>query len=163
MTAMPKEKDTKTNALRLLETAGVAYEAIHYECKEFTDGVHAADAAGTPPDQTYKTLVGTGKSGQHYVLVLPVAGEVDLKKAARAAGEKALELISVKELLPLTGYVRGGVSPLAMKKAFPTLGQEEAQLYDEIFVSGGRIGLSVKLAPDELLRVTGGSYADFCK
>lgn len=156
-------KEAKTNALRLLDTAGISYEAITYDCKEFADGVHAAELAGTPAEQTFKTLIGTGKSGQHYVLVLPVAGEVDLKKAAKAAGEKALELIAVKELLPLTGYVRGGCSPLALKKPFPTLIQEEAQLYDVIYVSGGRIGLSVRIAPDDLLQVTGAAYADFCK
>ena len=156
-------KEAKTNALRMLGRQKIPYEVIRYECTEFTDGVHAAEITGTPAEQNYKTLVTVGKSGQHYVCVIPVAEEIDLKAAARAAGEKALEMIHVKELLPLTGYVRGGCSPIGMKKAFPVIADESVLSWDRVYVSGGRIGLSVCLRPEDLISVTGAAAADITK
>ena len=156
-------KEAKTNALRMLDRQKIPYEIIRYECSEFTDGVHAAEITGTPAEQNYKTLVTAGKSGQHYVCVIPVAEEIDLKAAARLAGEKTLEMIHVKELLPLTGYVRGGCSPIGMKKAFPVLADESVRKWDRVYISGGRIGLSVCLQPEDLLMVTGAVTGDITK
>ena len=117
--AKDKEKDIKTNAMRILDTLGVPYEVITYTCDEFTDGVHLAEQLGQPAEQTFKTLVAEGKSGGYFAFVIPVAEELDLKAAARAVGEKAVELIHVKELLPLTGYIRGGCTPIGMKRRSP--------------------------------------------
>lgn len=153
-------KEAKTNALRILDREKIPYEMIRYECDEFTDGIHSAEISGIPVEQSFKTLVTHGKSGQYYVLVIPVAEEVDLKAAARAAGEKSLEMIHVKELLGLTGYVRGGCSPIGMKKAFPVFVDLAAQKYSKIYVSGGRIGLSVCINPADLLKVCRGKYGD---
>ncbi len=143
-------KETKTNAMRLLDRKKIPYQVIQYECDEFIDGLHTAEKTGAPVDQSFKTLVTRGKSGQYYVLVIPIAEEIDLKKAARLAGEKSLEMIHVKELTPLTGYVRGGCSPLGMKKQFPVFIHESARQYSEIYVSGGRIGTSLCLSPIDL-------------
>ena len=153
-------KEAKTNAMRMLEKKKIKYEVLQYECDEFIDGLHTSEMNNTPPEQSFKTLVMRGKSGQHYVFVLPVAEETDLKKAARAAGEKSMEMIHVKELTPLTGYVRGGCSPLGMKKLFPTFIHSSALDFAEIYVSGGRIGLSLKVAPQDLAGVTGAKFAD---
>ena len=106
--------------MRMLERKKIPYQAIQYECDAFIDGLHTAEKTGAPVEQSFKTLVTRGKSGQHYVMVIPIAEEVDLKKAAKLAGEKSLEMIPVKELMGITGYVRGGCSPIGMKKQFPT-------------------------------------------
>ena len=158
--AKDKEKDVKTNAMRILDTLGVPYEVITYTCDEFTDGVHLAEQLGQPAEQTFKTLVAEGKSGGYFAFVIPVAEELDLKAAARAVGEKAVELIHVKELLPLTGYIRGGCSPIGMKKPFPTFLDETAQLYDEIGVSAGCRGCQILLAPDALVDYVNMSLCD---
>lgn len=155
---MAKEK--KTNAVRMIERAKIPHTEHEYECTEFTDGLASTLKTGIPPEKSFKTLVTRGKSGSYYVLVIPVAEEVDFKKAAKAAGEKSMEMIHVKELTPLTGYIRGGCSPIGMKKQFPTLLHESAKKFDTIVVSGGRIGLSVELAPDALLSLARGQYAD---
>ena len=149
-------KEAKTNAMRMLDRQKIAYEAITYECREFIDGMHAAEITGTPVEKTFKTLVTVGKSGQHYVCVIPIAEEIDLKQAAKCFGEKALEMIHVKDLTPLTGYVRGGCSPLGMKKAFPTLIDSSAADCDRIYISGGRIGLTLCLSPSDLQRAVSG-------
>ncbi len=154
---MAKEK--KTNAIRMIERAKIPYTEHEYECSEFTDGLASTLKSGIPPEKSFKTLVARGKSGNYYVLVIPVAEEVDFKKAAKAAGEKSIELIHVKELTPLTGYVRGGCSPIGMKKQFPTLLHESAKAFETIAISGGRIGLSVELAPADLLSLVRGQYA----
>lgn len=138
-------KEVKTNAVRILERNKVPYELLTYECDEFIDGIHSAEATGTPVAQTYKTLVMQGKSKKYYVFVIPIAEEVDLKAAARAVSEKSVEMIHVKDLTAITGYVRGGCSPLGMKKAFPTVIDASARQYSEIYVSGGRIGTSIRL------------------
>ena len=153
-------KEVKTNAVRILERNKVPYELLTYECDEFIDGIHSAEATGTPVAQTYKTLVMQGKSKKYYVFVIPIAEEVDLKAAARAVSEKSVEMIHVKDLTAITGYVRGGCRPLGMKKAFPTVIDASARQYSEIYVSGGRIGTSIRLDPQDLARIVRATFAD---
>lgn len=153
-------KEAKTNAMRMLEKKKIPYEAISYECEEFIDGLHTAEVTGTPVEASFKTLVMQGKSRQYYVFVMPIAKEVDLKKAAKAVGEKSVEMIHVKDITKITGYVRGGCSPLGMKKQFPTVIHESAKEFDQIYISGGRIGLSLKISPLQLAEVTGAEFAD---
>ena len=154
-------KELKTNAVRILDRNHISYELITYECGEFIDGLHAAAITGAPVEQSYKTLVMRGKSGRYYVFVLPIAKEVDLKAAARAVSEKSVEMIPVKEITTVTGYVRGGCSPLGMKKQFPTVIDASAQAFDKIYVSGGRIGTSILLNPLKLAQVIGAEFAEF--
>ena len=153
-------KETKTNAVRILERNKISYELITYECDEFIDGLHTAEKTGAPVEQSYKTLVMQGKSKQYYVFVIPIAREVDLKAAARAVSEKSVEMIHVKDLTTITGYVRGGCSPLGMKKQFPTVIDETAQIYDNIYISGGRIGTTIRLNPNDLAKVVNAKFAD---
>lgn len=153
-------KEAKTNAMRILDKNKVYYEVLTYECDEFIDGLHTAKKTGAPVEQSFKTLVLKGKSGQYYVMVVPIANELDLKKAAKAAGEKSLDMIPVKEINQITGYIRGGCSPLGMKKQLPTILHETAEKYDKIYISGGRIGTTISMNPEELRRITFGNYAD---
>lgn len=158
-----KEKEIKTNAMRILDKHKISYETLQYECDEFIDGIHTAKLTGAPAAQSFKTLVLQGKSRQYYVFVLPVAEEIDLKEAARLAGEKSLEMIPVKEITAVTGYVRGGCSPLGMKKQYPMFLQENAKSYDRIYISGGRIGTTLCLKTEDFLEITGaktGSFTD---
>ena len=143
----------KTNALRLIEQAGIPCREAFYEFDESDlSGLHAARAIGLPPEQVFKTLVARGERGGILVFCIPVCCELDLKKAAQAAGEKKIELIHVKDLLATTGYIRGGCSPIGMKKPFPTYLDETAQLYDEIGVSAGCRGCQILLRPDDLIQ-----------
>ena len=155
-------KEAKTNAMRILERAKVPYTAHEYAHEEgvAVDGVTVAKSMGFDPAQVFKTLVARGASGQYYVFVIPIADEVDLKAAARAVGEKSVEMIHVKDITAITGYVRGGCSPLGMKKQFPTIVHESAAAFDKIYISGGRIGTSITVNPDSLLTVVRGQYAD---
>ena len=153
-------KETKTNAVRILERNKVPYELITYECDEFIDGMHTVEMTGAPVEQTYKTLVMQGKSKKYYVFVIPIAEEVDLKAAARSVGEKSVEMIHVKDITAITGYVRGGCSPLGMKKQFPTVIDSTAEAFDQMYVSGGRIGTSVRLNPKDLAHVVRAEFAD---
>ena len=154
---------TKTNVMRLLDAAGIAYRSVEYEYDESDlSGLHAAQQMQMPPEQIFKTLVARGEKRGYLVFVLPVCCELDLKKAARAAGDKKVELIHVKELLPLTGYLRGGCSPIGMKKAFPTYLDETAQLYDEIGVSAGCRGCQILLSPEDLISYVNPSLEDIC-
>ncbi len=153
-------KEVKTNAMRILDKNKIPYEIIQYECDEFIDGLHSAEKTGAPAEQSFKTLVMQGKSRQYYVFVLPIAEEVDLKAAARTVGEKSVEMIHVKDITAITGYVRGGCTPLGMKKQFPTILHESARNFDRIYVSGGRIGTTIIVNPDDLLSVVRGQYAD---
>ncbi len=153
-------KEVKTNAMRMLDRAKISYGVINYDCGDFIDGVHVAEKTGAPVEQSFKTLVMRGKSGQYYVCVLPVAAEVDLKKAARMMEEKSLEMLHVKDINKVTGYVRGGCSPLGMKKLFPTVIHESAREYDRIYISGGRIGTTIVVAPEPLAELTGAKFAD---
>lgn len=159
---MAKNKDIerKTNALREIEAAGVEHRALTFECPEAISGVEVAAKLGEDPDRVFKTLVTQAKSGAHYVFMVPVACELDLKKAAATVGEKAVAMIKARDLLPLTGYVHGGCSPVGMKTSFRTTIDETAQLYDTIFFSGGRIGCQVEMAPDDLDALVGLTFAD---
>ncbi len=143
----------KTNAMRELERAGVAYEAHAYEVADETTvgiGLRVAEATGIDPDAAFKTLVCVSPRKAHAVFCIPVSCELDLKKAARAAGEKSLALLNWRDLYAVTGYVRGGCSPVGMKKPFPTFVDETAQLFDRIGISGGRIGMQLVLNPEDL-------------
>jgi Cys-tRNA(Pro)/Cys-tRNA(Cys) deacylase len=143
----------KTNAMRLLDAAGIGYTVKEYAVDESDlSGVHAAALIGLPVSQVFKTLVLRGASGAYAVCCIGAARDLDLKKAARAAGEKNIDLIPVKDLLPLTGYVRGGCSPIGMKKQFPVFIDESALLFDSISISGGARGLQLLLKPQDLIR-----------
>ena len=151
----------KTNAVRLLEAEGIPFELGEYEVdEEDLSGVHAAEMIGMPPEQVFKTLVTKGASGSYYVFDVPVAENLDLKKAAKAVGEKSIAMIHQKELLPLTGYVHGGCSPVGMKKQFPTVFHETVILFDTICVSAGKIGAQVEVPPQALLDLLGAETAD---
>ena len=159
---MAKQKDgvRKTNALREVEAAGVDHKFITFDCAEALSGVGVAALLGEDPDRVFKTLVTQAKSGAHYVFMIPVASELDLKKAAAVVGEKAVSMIKSRELLPLTGYIHGGCSPIGMKTAFRTAIDETAQLFDTILFSGGRIGCQIEMAPDDLDSLVGLTFAD---
>ncbi|MCI6374347.1 MAG: Cys-tRNA(Pro) deacylase [Clostridiales bacterium] len=149
----------KTNVMRILEREGVSYLVHTYSPETGIDGVSVARALGQDPQAVFKTLVTQGKSRAMFVFVIPVAATLNLKRAAAACGEKAIEMIPQKLLLPSTGYIHGGCSPVGMKKALPTFIDETAQLFDTICVSAGKIGAQVELAPDDLCRLTGALYA----
>ena len=154
-------KETKTNAMRILDKNKISYELLTYECDEFIDGLHTAAKTGAPVEQSFKTLVAQGKSKGYYVFVVPIAEEVDLKKAAKIAGEKSVEMIHVKDINAVTGYIRGGCTPIGMKKLFPTYIQQSALDYEQIYVSGGRIGATLKLDPRDLAKVVRAEFSDF--
>ena len=162
-----RERTAKTNAMRELDAAGVPFSVETYEVDEQDTsselGLHIAQMLGEDPASSLKTLVCATPSGGHVVCCLPVADELDLKKAAAAAGEKSLALVHVRDLEPLTGYVRGGCSPVGMKRRFPTLIDETAQLFDEVRVSGGRRGLSLALDPLDLARFCDATFADIVR
>ena len=153
-------KEVKTNAMRILDRNKIKYEINLYECKEFIDAVDIADRLGQPYESSFKTLVTVGKSGEHYVFVLPIAMELDLKKAASVVGEKSLSMIAVKEITALTGYIRGGCTALGMKKAFRTVIDSSAKQFERIIISGGRIGAQISLAPDDLAKAANAEFAD---
>lgn len=154
----------KTNAMRMLDSAKIPYEVRTYEFEE-TDlaGIHAADAVGMPYETVFKTLVARGDKTGFVVFCIPVAEELDLKKAARASKNKSVELLHVKDLLPTTGYIRGGCSPVGMKKRFPTLIDESCLSYDIIFISGGKRGIQLRIAPRDLIAHTGAIAASICR
>ena len=154
------KKETKTNAMRILETMKIEYEMRTYDCDGFIDGVRLAKTLSLPCEQVYKTLVTVGKSKTHYVFVIPVAEEIDFKKAAKVVGEKSLEMLPLKDLTAVTGYIRGGCTSVGMKKKFQTTIQEDAMLLDKIVVSGGRLGLQLVLKPDDLRKAAEAEYAD---
>lgn len=158
---MAKKKEVKTNAMRILDKHKIDYEVLQYECDEFIDGMHTAELTGAPVEQSFKTLVLQGKSRQYYVFVLPIAEEVDLKQAARLVEEKSLEMIPVREITAITGYVRGGCSPLGMKKNYPVILEETACRYERIYISGGRIGTTLCLAVRDLIQVTKAATGHF--
>jgi Cys-tRNA(Pro)/Cys-tRNA(Cys) deacylase len=150
----------KTNAVRILEARGVPYELYEYPVDDGRlDAVSVAHKTGFDPDYVFKTLVAAGKNTGVCVFVIPGNCELDLKKAAAAAGDKNVQMLKAKDLLPLTGYVHGGCSPVGMKKEYPTFIEEMASEYDYIVVSAGKIGLQVKLKAVDLLELTGGKYA----
>lgn len=155
------KKENKTNAMRILDKNKISYRTNTYECDEFIDGIHVADMNGDPYEQSFKTLVTVGKSGGYYVFALPIDKEIDFKKAAKIVGEKSIEMIHVKDINKITGYIRGGCTPVGMKKMYPTVIHESARNFDEIIISGGRIGLQIILNPNDLAAVTNAKFADF--
>ncbi|MGN0188198.1 MAG: Cys-tRNA(Pro) deacylase [Candidatus Cryptobacteroides sp.] len=157
---MKKTKTEKTNAARLLDKAGVKYELVPYEVDESDlSAGHIASQLGEPIGQVFKTLVLEGDRTGHFVCVVPGGGEVDLKAAAKASGNKKCDLIPMKELLPLTGYIRGGCSPVGMKKPFPTYFDRSAEDLPFIYVSAGVRGLQLKISPHDLVEYVGASFA----
>lgn len=158
--ALKAKKAEKTNVMRLLDAAGISYRAQEYEVDEQDlSGLHVARQIGQDPNCVFKTLVLKGEKTGYLVCCIPVAEELDLKKAARAAGDKKVEMLPMKELLPITGYIRGGCSPIGMKKKFPTYIEETAVLFDEIAVSAGIRGAQVILNPEDLCQYVEGTYA----
>ena len=159
MKAKKVEETVKTNVMRLLEAAGISFETGTYEVDENDlSGSHAADLMGVDHDTMYKTLVLKGEKKGYLVCCLPVDEELDLKKAAKAAGEKKVEMIHVKDMLSVTGYIRGGCSPIGMKKKFPTYIEETAVLFDEIAVSAGVRGAQIIINPEKLKDYVGASF-----
>lgn len=156
-------KEVKTNAMRILDTMKISYRHMEYECKEFTDGVQIADTLGLPHERVFKTLVTVGADKNYYVFVLPIDKELDFKKCARAVGVKNIEMIPVKDINKVTGYIRGGTTSIGMKKKYVTRVSEDAKRFETIFVSGGRIGSQLEIAPDDLLKADSGEWADFTK
>ena len=157
---MAKKKEEKTNVMRVLEQHGIPYTPHTYPPDGPIDGVSVAGYLGQDVEQVFKTLVTKGASGAYYVFDVPVAENLDLKKAAKAVGEKSIELIHVAEINAVTGYIRGGCSPIGMKKQFPTVLHASALDFDTIDISGGKIGASVELSPRDLLDLVRGTAAD---
>ena len=153
------KKETKTNAMRILEKMNIPFEMRTYECDEFIDGMQTAELLQLPPELMYKTLVTVGKSKTNYVFVIPIAQEIDFKKAAKAVNEKSLEMLPLKDLTAVTGYVRGGCTAIGMKKKFQTIIHEDAKKLQKMVVSGGRIGLQLVLRPEDLLKASDAEFA----
>lgn len=157
---MAKTKTEKTNAMRLLDASNISYIEHEYDPEKALSAKEVANIMNQDVEQVFKTLVTVGKSKEHYVFVVPGEGELDLKKAAKVSGEKFIEMIPQKDLLPLTGYIHGGCSPLGMKKKFKTFIDETAQLFDTIFVSGGKRGLQIEVNPLKLAKAVEATFAD---
>ncbi len=154
-------KHTKTNVMRTLETAGISYDTMEYDVSNgFVSGVDAAHKTGRDEAVVFKTLVTTGTSREHYVCVIPVAKELDLKKAAKVFGEKKIEMLHAKDITKVTGYIKGGCSPAGMKKQFKTAVHNSACELDKIYVSAGKPGISVGVNPHELVHLIGAQFAD---
>ena len=161
---MSKQKEdktkNKTNAMRMLDTKKIPYTTHTYECDEFIDAIQIADLLGLPHEKVYKTLVTQGASKNYYVYVIPIAEELDMKKAAKSVGEKSVSMIHVKDINGITGYIRGGCTAIGMKKQYVTRLDESARERETVIVSGGRIGSQIELAPDDLLKACKGEYGD---
>ena len=157
---MSKSKDIKTNAMRILDREKIDYTHYTYECEEFIDALQIADMLELPYEKVYKTLVTVGNSKNYFVFVIPIAKELDLKKAAKTVGEKSLSMIHVKDINEVTGYIRGGCTAIGMKKRYVTRIDESAKLLDKIIVSGGRIGSQIELDPEDLCCAAGAEFAD---
>jgi len=158
---MAKDKIQKTNAMRILDSAGADYSMASYDYDESDlSGVHAAAELGVPEETVFKTLVTRGDGNAIFVFVIPVAESLDLKKAAKASGNKRIDMIHVKEILDITGYIRGGCSPIGMKKQYPTFIDETAQLFDKIYFSAGKRGVQIILSPEKLAEICSAAFAD---
>lgn len=157
------KKQEKTNVMRVLDSKKIDYKEHYYGDTDAISGVEVIQALNQNPEQAFKTLVTTGKTGTHYVFMVPVAEELDLKKAAKAVGEKSIDMLKSKELLGLTGYIHGGCSPIGMKKLFRTVIHETSQDFERIMFSGGKIGFQVELSFDDLKKVIPVETADICK
>ena len=154
------QMDFKTNVMRIIESKKISYTPYDYSSADALSASEVATVLGQKPERVFKTLVTAGKSGEHYVFMLPVDEELDLKKAARAVGEKSVEMLKSKELLPLTGYIHGGCSPIGMKKFFRTTVHESAKKYGTIFFSAGKIGYQVEMNPLDLEKIIRLHYSD---
>ena len=154
--------ENKTNVMRILDSKKIKYEMYDYSESDALSGTEVAQFLNQNPDTVFKTLVTAGKSGNHYVFMVPVCKELDLKKAAKSAGEKSIEMIKSKELLPLTGYIHGGCSPIGMKKQFKTFIDISAENYEEIIFSAGKIGYQVEVAVDEFKKAVNYELKDIC-
>ena len=157
---MSKQKEVKTNAMRILDKLKIQYDHQSYESDGFIDGLETADQLGLPYELVYKTLVTIGKSEDYFVFVIPIAEELDMKKAARSVDEKSIAMIHVKDLNRLTGYVRGGCTSIGMKKQYKTIISDTAKDLAKIYVSGGKIGSQLKLSPDDLCKAVNAEYGD---
>lgn len=157
---MAKEKQVKTNAMRILDKNKIQYKVNFYDCEEFIDGIHIADMLSQSYDMSFKTLVMVGKTKAYYVFVLPIDKEVDMKKAAKAVGEKSVEMIHVKDIKDVTGYIRGGCTPIGMKKQYKTVIHSSVLDFDEVIISGGMIGAQIFIKPSDLLKVTNAKTED---
>lgn len=160
---MAKQKEVKTNAMRILESMKIPYEHMTYECDEFIDGLQIADKLSLPYEKVYKTLVTMGSNKDYFVFVIPIAQELDLKAAARSVGQKSVEMIHVKDINKITGYIRGGCTAIGMKKQYVTRIDSTAESLEKIIVSGGRIGSQLELAPQDLARAAGAEFADIIR
>ncbi len=160
---MAKEKDNKTNAMRILDKNKIPYKVNTYDCDEFIDGVHIADMLGQSYDSTFKTLVTEGKSKNYYVFAIPIHLELDMKKAAKTVGEKSVEMLPVKDINAVTGYIRGGCTPIGMKKLYKTVYHSTINNFEEIIVSGGKLGTQIVIKPSDLIKVTNAIVSDIVK
>lgn len=160
---MAKQKEdktkNKTNAMRILDTKKIPYKTYTYECDEFIDAIQIADMLSLPHEKVYKTLVTQGASKNYFVFVIPIAKELDMKKAARSVGEKSVAMLHVKDINAVTGYIRGGCTAIGMKKQYPVYLHESALAHPQIIVSGGKIGVQLELAPQDYEKVC---HATFC-
>lgn len=152
------KKEVKTNAMRILDRQKIKYSYEEYECNEFMDGISVADKLGYDHALVYKTLVTVGKSGGYYVFVIPIEAEIDFKKAAKVVGEKSLEMLHLKDLTKVTGYVRGGCTAIGMKKQFPTVIHESAKELEYMHVSAGKLGMQLKLSPMDLQKASNAEF-----
>lgn len=157
---MAKNKDIKTNAMRILERQKISYTHYTYECEEFIDGIQIADMLSLPYEKVYKTLVTVGGNRNYFVFVIPIDKELDLKKAAKAVGEKAVSMLPVKEINAVTGYIRGGCTAIGMKKQYVTRIDASAKALPSMIVSGGRLGSQIELKPEDLCRAANAEFAE---
>lgn len=156
-------KEVKTNAIRILDKEKVNYTINTYECDEFIDAKHVADMLSQPYESSYKTLVVKGKSGDYFVFLVPIVEELDMKKAAKSVSQKSVELIAVKDINNVTGYIRGGCTPIGMKKKYKTVIDSSAQNFDTIIISGGRIGTQIFMSPHDLSVLVDAEFYDIIK
>lgn len=161
---MAKQKEdktkNKTNAMRILDTKKIPYTTYTYECDEFIDAIQIADMLGLPHEKVYKTLVTQGASKNYYVFVIPIAAELDMKKAAKSVGEKSVSMLHVKDINAITGYIRGGCTAIGMKKQYVTRIDQSAQSLEKLIVSGGKLGMQLELTPRDLAAASGAEFAD---
>ncbi len=161
--ASKDKSEQKTNVMRILDQAKIPYNHYCYADTDAISGLEITEVLNQNPDRVFKTLVTVGKSKEHYVFVVPVSSELDLKKAAKSVGDKSVEMVKSKELLLLTGYIHGGCSPIGMKKFFKTVIEESALNFDSILFSAGKIGYQVEIAPNDLKKIIKFDYADLKK
>ncbi|MCD7744608.1 MAG: Cys-tRNA(Pro) deacylase [Lachnospiraceae bacterium] len=160
---MAKQKDSKTNAMRILDRMKIPYEFQTYECEEFIDGQHAADLLGMPHEIVFKTLITVSPEHTYFAFAIPIDAELDLKKAAKAAGSKSLSMIHVKDIQSITGYIRGGCTAIGMKKNYPVFMDESALGFEKIAVSGGKIGVQLLLAPRDYEKACRAVFCDLTR